>query len=88
MLVVGDCDNDGIDILAVEDGAIVAGCRNAAVVESFLRGDVAAVIKVADRHALHAGDLKRGLQQFASANAGANAGETHGVAGRYWTRRG
>ena len=47
----------------------------------FLRGGVAAVVKIADRDALNAGNVERGLEMFASANAGADGGEANGVAG-------
>jgi len=49
---------------------------------------VSAVIEVAHGDALNAGHVERGLEVFASANAGADGGETHGVAGRDRSCRG
>ena len=88
MLVVHGGDEDGVDVFAIEDGAIVAGGGDAGIFYGFLRGDVAAVIQVADSDALDAGHVERSLEVFASANAGADGGEAHGVAGRDRARRG
>ena len=82
VLVVHHGDDDGVDIFAVEDGAIVAGGGNAGIADGFLRGNMAAVVKIADRDAFNPGNLRGSLQQFASANARADAGEAHGIAGR------
>ena len=81
-------DQDGVDVFAVENRAIVAGGGNAGILDGFLRGGVAAVIKIADGDALNAGNAERSLEVFASANAGADGGEANGVAGRDRTRRG
>src|ERR1700756_2484047 len=51
-------------------------------------GGVAAVIEVADRDALNAGNVERGFEVLASANAGADGGETDGIAGRDGARSG
>ena len=87
VLVVHHGDDDGVDIFAVENGAIVASGGNVGIADSFLRGDMAAVVKIADRDAFDSGNLRGSLQQFASANAGADAGEAHGIAGRDRPRR-
>jgi hypothetical protein len=52
VVVVHGGDQDGVNIFAIEDGAIVAGGRDAGILDGFLRGDVAAVIEVTDRDAL------------------------------------
>ena len=88
MLVVHGGDEDGVDIFAIENGAIVARGRDAGIFDRFLRGDVAAVIEVANGDALNAGNVERSLEMFASANAGADGGEAHGVAGSDGTGRG
>jgi hypothetical protein len=79
MLVVHGGDENGVDVFAIENGAIVATGGDAGILYRFLRGDVAAVIKVADGDALYAGNVERSLEMFASANAGADGGEAHGV---------
>jgi hypothetical protein len=84
MLVVHGGNEYRVNVFAIENGAIVAGGRDAGIVDGFLGGDVASVVYVADGDALNAGDLERGLQVFASANAGADGGESV----RYrWERR-
>ena len=88
MLVVHGGDENGVNVFAIENGAIVAGGWDAGVFHGFLRGDVAAVIEVADGDALNAGNLEGSLEMFASANAGADGGEAHGVAGSDRTGRG
>ena len=82
VLVVHHGDDDGVDIFAVEDRAIVAGGGNAGIADGFLRSNVAAVVQIADRYAFNPGNLRGSLQQFTSANAGADAGKAHGIAGR------
>ena len=82
VLVIHSGDEDGVDVFAVENGAVVAGSRDAGIFHRFLRGGVTAVVEVADGDALYAGNVKRGLEMFASANAGADGGEANGVAGR------
>ena len=88
MLVVHGGDEDGVDVFTIEDGTIVARGWDVGILDRFLRGGVAAVIKVAHGDALNAGDVERSLEMFASANAGADGGEAYGVAGRDGTRRG
>ena len=88
MLVVHGGDEDGVDVFAVENGAIVAGRGDAGILDGFLGGDVAAVIQIANRNALHAGDAERSFEVFTSANAGADGSEANGVAGGDGTRRG
>jgi hypothetical protein len=83
-----DGDEDGVDVFAVENGAIVARGRDAGILDGFLGGDVAAVIQIANRDALDAGDAEGSFEVFASANAGADGSETNGVAGSDGTRRG
>jgi hypothetical protein len=87
VVVVHGGDQDGVDVFAIEDAAIVAGGGNAGILDGFLRGDVAAVIQVTDRDALDAGNTKRSLEMLASANAGADGSETDGIAGSDGTRR-
>ena len=87
MLVVHGGDEDGVDILAIEDGAIVAGGGDVGILDGFPRGGVAAVVEVADGDALNAGNLERSFEMFASANAGADGGEANGVAGSDRARR-
>jgi hypothetical protein len=58
------------------------------ILDGFAGGDVAAVIEIADRDALYAGNAERSFEMFASANAGADGGEADGVAGSDGTRRG
>ena len=62
VLVVHGGDQDGVDILAIENGAIVAGGWDAGILDGFLRGGVAAVVEVADRDALDAGDARAKLR--------------------------
>ena len=88
VLVVGGGDEDSVDVFTIEDGAIVPRGRDAGVVDRFLGGEVAAVIKVAYRNALNAGYLERSLKMFASAHAGTDGGEAYGVAGSDGTGRG
>ncbi len=83
MLVIHGRDQDGVDIFAIEDRAIVAGRWNAGIFDGFLRGDVAAVIEVANGDALNARNAEGGFEMLASADAGADGSETNGVAGRY-----
>src|ERR1035438_4103670 len=45
VVVVHGGDEDGVDILAIEDGAVVAGGGDVRVLDGFLRGDVAAVVQ-------------------------------------------
>ena len=51
-------DEDGVNVFAIENGAIVAGGWDAGIVDRFLRGGVAAVVQVADRNALDAGHVE------------------------------
>ena len=82
VLMVHGGDQDGVYIFAIKDRAVVAGRRDAGILDGFLRGDVTAVIEVAHGDALYAGHAERRLEVFASANAGADGSEAHGVAGR------
>jgi hypothetical protein len=88
MVVVHGGDEDRVDVLAIENGAIVAGGGDTGVADGFLGGGVAAVIQVTNRDALDAGNAERGFEVFASTNAGADGSEANGVAGRDGTRRG
>ena len=88
MVVVHGGDEDGVDIFAIEDAAIVAGGGDAGVLDGFLRCGVAAVVEVTNRDALDAGNAERSFEVFASANAGADGSETDGIAGSDGTRRG
>ena len=83
VVVVHGGDDDGIDVFAVEDGAVVASGEDAGIPDGFAGGDVASVIEIADTDALDAGNAERGVKVFASANAGADGGEADSVAGRY-----
>src|SRR6266581_2783339 len=82
VLVIHGGDENRINILAIEDRAVVAGGGNAGILYRFLGGGVAAVVEIADSHALDAGHIERSLEVFASANAGADGGEADGVDGR------
>src|SRR6201997_630891 len=86
MLVVHGGDENGVDVFAIEDGAIVAAGGNAGIFYRFLRGGMAAVVEIADGDALNAGNFEGSLEVFASANAGADGGEANGVAGGDGTR--
>ena len=88
MLMIHGGDNDGVNVLAVENGAVVASGRDARIVDGFPGGGVAAVIKIANRNALHAGNTEGRFEMFASANAGADGGEADRVAGSHRARRG
>ena len=74
--------DDAVDVFAVENRAIVAGRRNAGILDRFLRGGVAAVIEIANRNALNTGNAERGLKMLASADTCADGGEANGIAGR------
>ena len=58
MLVVHGGDEDGVDVFAVENGAIVARGRDAGILDGFLGGDMAAVIQITNPDALDAGDAE------------------------------
>ncbi len=86
VIVIHGGDQDGIDILAIKDRAIVACRGDARIIDRLLRCGVAAVVEIAYGDALNAGHTERGLEMFASADAGADRGEADGVAGRNWAR--
>ena len=88
MLVVHGGDQDRVNILAVENAAVVAYGFDVGILHRFAGGGVAAVVKIADADALNAGDVERSLEVFASANAGADRGKADGVAGRNAPRGG
>ena len=85
MLVIRDRDDHGVDIFPIEDLSVVTGRRNL-LLHRFARRLMPAVVKIADGHALNAGDKERRLQQFATAHASANRGEPHQVARGHGTR--
>src|ERR1019366_3102739 len=80
MLMIGDRDDDGIDVLAVEDLFIVASCCNR-LVHRFLAGGETAFPEIADGDALGARDAQRGFQQLASADPSADGSKAYRIAG-------
>jgi len=88
MVVIHGGDQDGVDVFAVENRTIVAGGGDAWIVYGFARSRVTAVVEIAYRDALNARNRERCLKVLASANAGADRGEAHGVAGRNRARGG
>src|ERR1700722_2504700 len=88
MLVVGDGDNNGIDVFAIEDGAIFAGDVDAGVTDSLAGGGVAAVVEIAGSDAFHSGDESGGLEKFTSAHASSDGSKANGITGRDGTSGG
>ena len=58
VLVVHGGNQDRVNVLAVENLAVVADGLDVRVLYGFLRGGVAAVVKIADRDALNAGNIE------------------------------
>jgi hypothetical protein len=81
MLVIGDGHDHCIDILAVEYLAVMARCGYL-LLHGLLPGFMTAIVKVAHGDALDTRHGERCGEQFATARAGANRGETNPVAGR------
>ncbi len=71
VLVIGYRDNDGVDILAVENRSIVAHAGNV-LLDRFLARVVSRVVKVANGYALDARHAKRRLKQLATSDARTN----------------
>src|SRR5581483_2333903 len=88
VLVVHGSNQDRVNILPVKNPAIVADRVHVGVLDCFAGGGVTAVVEITHRDALDTRDIQRRLQMFASANAGADGGEAHGIAGRHAPRSG
>lgn len=81
VLVVGNCDKDGIHIFTIEDLFIIA-CRRNILFDRFLRCRVSRIVVVAHSKPLGTWHVQRFLEQLASLHAHAYRGEAHGVARR------
>jgi hypothetical protein len=81
MLVVGDRNDHGVDIFAVEDFFVIARDWNL-FLDGLLRGFVPAVVKIADGNAFNAGNVERGGEQFAASGSRSDRGEAHAITGR------
>ena len=89
--VIGGCDQDGIDVGASEDFAVVAGGEEIGAPEFFCVGE-AAVVAVGDGDELDAGDLESDAGVVLALDAGADESEMprRGGGGRGfgWARSG
>ncbi len=83
--VVGRCDEDGVDVFAAEDLAIVAGGEDVGAPQLLGVGE-AAVVAVGDGDELDAGDLESGAGVTLALDAGADERELDVVVRR--SRRG
>ena len=88
MLMVGCGYDDGIDVFAIEDRAIVTGGEDAAVLHRLTGGLMAGVVEIANGDALDAGHAQCRLQQLTTPDTRANRSETNRVAGGDGSRGG
>ncbi len=79
--VVGAADQHGVDVLAIEDLAIMLGGESLGIGQ-LLRGVQVRVINVADGGDPDAGNLRKRFHQHPAPEAGGDAAHGHGVVGR------
>src|SRR5262249_35325855 len=78
--VIGRADEDGVDVLAVEDILVTLGGGRPGVGELEAVGE-GAVVDVADGDDLDVGDRGQRVQEWPAAPARTDAADTDGVAG-------
>src|SRR5207245_7590282 len=84
MVVIHGGDQDGVDVLAVENRTIVAGGGDAWIVYGFARSRVTAVVEIAYRDALNARNRERCLKVVGSTNVRSDRGTAHDVDRGNW----
>ncbi len=84
--MVGGGNNDGINVRAGEDLAVIAGGEKLGAIH-FLRPGQPAVVQIADRHQLNPVYLGGRIDVVEAHDAGANAGYPDFIVGGYWLFR-
>ena len=87
MPMIGDCRDNGVDVLVIEQIAITTGHREVGS-HDFARQGMSPVIEISGARALDAGDLDRCPEESRTLHADADDAESHGITGRHFLSRG